>query len=758
MSGKKGQNRFSAVGSLFSGSLLEVMAIIARFRRRKGFSLRSKFLVLVLAIFTLPWMGVRYVNEMKRFLLQGQEDALLLTAKAVGTVLNDRDELFRPDTGVPELLGGRYDLYAHQLQNLLQLDGDPVDWGSQLDSLRDFTGSLAEECTAQYNPFSLSIRHTLGYRNQFLYALFLVDDDVVVYRDIDLRNLDHSDQLRLTIQNLPSQILRYLLLAKKDGRMSVYLMDEEWRYPLTGEPVSEINAVMKETAHGFNVEIRLPRFMVRSSSRVGFEVVDVDDDQTREIKDIITTYPKAENLQLSRVMIHSPELAKILGGLDRQVARTWILDAQKRVRAVVGSLGSTFADGISQDESVGMLKKISNSYNALFDKLLNMPSPDFQDIELDTTHRSDVIIDEALKGNPHSRRRLSVDNRAEILAAAHPIWSGSNVIGAVIVEQSSAEVLKLQNQALRSVAAVTLVAFLFITLTIFIFATRLTIRIRKLHLATEQSITSEGRVRKEYVDAFQPGGGDEIGVLSGSITGMLGRLSEYTRYLEAMPDTLAHELNNPLYVVSSSLEILARDSRDAAESKYMKRAQKGIQRLRSILTSLTEAANLEDALQYEDNEEFDLVELVEGCTEGYQMSFPKHHFELHKPSRRLLVSGAPDRIAQLLDKLIDNAIDFSDADTEISISLAAEAEDAVIRVKNTGSTLPEEMKERLFDPMVSVGRKDATQSHLGLGLFVVRIITEYHHGEVSAENQHNPDGVCLTIRLPRLPNRIEPSQ
>jgi two-component system, OmpR family, sensor histidine kinase ChvG len=48
-------------------------------------------------------VGIHYVNEMKRFLLQGQEDALVLTARAVGTVLNDREELFRPDTGVPEL-------------------------------------------------------------------------------------------------------------------------------------------------------------------------------------------------------------------------------------------------------------------------------------------------------------------------------------------------------------------------------------------------------------------------------------------------------------------------------------------------------------------------------------------------------------------------------------------------------------------------------------------------------------------------------
>lgn len=721
-----------------------------RVHRPRRLTLRAKFLLLVLAIGTLPWMGTRYVNEMKRFLLQGQEDALMLTARAVGTVLNDREELFRPDTGVPELIGDRYDLYAHQLPNFLQLDGDEADWGAQLDNLRSFTGSLGEECTARYQPWSLSVRHTLGYRGQFLYALFMVDDDTVLYRANDLRRLDHSDQVRLTIQNPPSQINRYLLLTRKAGRMSVYLMDEQWRYPLTGEPVAEITAVMKETPAGYNVEIRLPRFMVRSSSRVGFEIVDVDDAGSRVASDAITTYPRAENLQLSRVMIHSPELAKILGGLDRQVARIWIIDDQQRVRAVVGSLGGRGYD----DAETGWLTRLYRPFDAIFNWLLQLPDHEFVDVETTVTHRSDAIIDEALKGNAQSRRRLSVDNQAEILAAATPIWSGNGVIGAVVVEQSSTEVLKLQRDVLKSVAAVTLVAFLLITVALFVFATRLTLRIRKLHQATEQSITPEGRVRREYIEAFPGGGGDEISDLSRSITGMLGRLSQYTKYLEAMPDTLAHELNNPLNVVSSSLEILSRDSREAAQSKYMERAQKGIQRLRSILTSLTEAANLEEALQYEDREQFDLVELVEGCTEGYQISFPGHVFRLGRPSQPLYISGAPDRVAQMLDKLVDNAVDFGDAQGEIGIDVLRENGHAVLRVSNFGSTLPLEMKERLFDPMVSVGTKDATRTHLGLGLFIARLITEYHQGEINAENLREPDGVCVSVRLP-LALRLE---
>ena len=62
-------------------------------------------------------------QEMKKFLLQGQQDALLLTANGIATILNDRSELFNPATGVPEVLGNKDDLYAHRLDKPVQLDG-----------------------------------------------------------------------------------------------------------------------------------------------------------------------------------------------------------------------------------------------------------------------------------------------------------------------------------------------------------------------------------------------------------------------------------------------------------------------------------------------------------------------------------------------------------------------------------------------------------------------------------------------------------
>jgi signal transduction histidine kinase len=231
---------------------------------------------------------------------------------------------------------------------------------------------------------------------------------------------------------------------------------------------------------------------------------------------------------------------------------------------------------------------------------------------------------------------------------------------------------------------------------------------------------------------------------------MLDRLTHYTSYLERMPDTLAHELNNPLNVVNSSLENLGSSHPDITDSKYMTRARKGVDRLASLLASLTEARNLEDALETEHYERLNLNELLSMIIEGYQESHPEFGggFILQLPEHQVILKGSPDHIAQMMDKLLDNAMDFSAPGQPISLSLSIWNQQAIIKVMNTGKVLPEGFEERLFDPMVSLRQSGADRSHLGMGLHIVRLIANAHGGTVSARNNEAANGVVFEIRLP----------
>ena len=116
-----------------------------------------------------------------------------------------------------------------------------------------------------------------------------------------------------------------------------------------------------------------------------------------------------------------------------------------------------------------------------------------------------------------------------------------------------------------------------------------------------------------------------------------------------------------------------------------------------------------------------------------------------------MIEGVPEYIAQLMDKLIANAAEFSFPGKPISIFCRAIKDQGVVRVSNYGPLLPEAMKGRLFDSMISVRPQEKQKEpHLGIGLHIARLVTEFHHGQIRAENLREGEGVAITLAIPLL--------
>jgi signal transduction histidine kinase len=164
---------------------------------------------------------------------------------------------------------------------------------------------------------------------------------------------------------------------------------------------------------------------------------------------------------------------------------------------------------------------------------------------------------------------------------------------------------------------------------------------------------------------------------------------------------------------------------------------------------MTEATRLEESLGDAQRERFDLAAVAAGCVDGYRAAYPGHAFELALPSGPLPVDGAPELIAQLLDKLIANAVEFGIPGTPVIVALERDGDNVILRVENEGAPLPAGMHERLFDSMVSVrGEQKSEEPHLGLGLYIVRLIAGFHRGHVSAADRERGDGVVVSVSLP----------
>lgn len=438
----------------------------------------------------------------------------------------------------------------------------------------------------------------------------------------------------------------------------------------------------------------------------------------------------------------SPEIAQIIEGLSRTTARIWVIDRQGTVLARAGTLKPAPA----QRPPGGLWDRVETAtVGRLYKAFLEQPREDFTDDAAAQGAPRGRDVEGALAGILTNDRRPTSDGRAVIVSAAHPVWVGDQVRGVVIAEETGNAVLAERNLAFERLFNIVLAVLLVGSLALTAYATVLSSRIRRLRDDAERAIDAEGRLRAPLASSKA---GDEIGDLSRSFASVLARLSDYASYQEKMASRLSHELRTPIAVVRSSLDNLKATALPEESRVYMSRAQEGLARLTQILTRMAEAARLEQSLSDVDRERFDLVAVVRGCVEGYRLAYPDARIALSGDGGPIEVDGAPDLVAQMLDKLVANAVDFARGGAiDVEVRRSGGAVD--LTVTNEGPPLPTGMAGRLFDSMVSVrAGGDAAEPHLGLGLYIVRVIAHFHRGTVHAADRPDGRGVTVGVTLP----------
>ena len=432
------------------------------------------------------------------------------------------------------------------------------------------------------------------------------------------------------------------------------------------------------------------------------------------------------------------EIDAILLGLQRTSSRIWVVDRGYQVIASAGNLRRP----VDVAEDAPWWKPLA-SYAVGW--LIPRPTEDFVESHPEDVLATGADVAAAMQGTPATRTRLTRDGRAVVISAAHPIWSGDEVTGAVVTEETTNSVMSVKSEALERLLWLTLAAFAGAGALLMAFATRLSMRIRRLRDEAESAIDARGHITRL---AAGSGARDEIGDLSRSFSAVLERLAEHHSYLESMAGRLSHELRTPIAVVRSSLENLKLSPENAA--LYIERAEQGLARLGRILERMTEASRLEQSLRAVERERYDLAAVVRGCVEGYRLAYPQAAFALELPAgRKVEVEGAPDLAAQLLDKLVENAVDFSQGGAPVRVALEDAGGAAALTVTNKGPLLPDKMRTRLFESMISMREAGGTGTpHLGLGLYVARLIAEFHGGTIAAANLPGGDGVALGVRMP----------
>jgi two-component system sensor histidine kinase ChvG len=317
-------------------------------------------------------------------------------------------------------------------------------------------------------------------------------------------------------------------------------------------------------------------------------------------------------------------------------------------------------------------------------------------------------------------------------------------LGSVEIVETAERSLTLRDKALTQLLDFTLITSALVVILMFSFAAWLAWRLARLRQASESALTREGLVTT-FPETAAP---DELGDVARSFSMLLGRLNEYTGYLRTLAGKLAHEIRTPLTIVRSSLDNLESEQVTPAARTYLDRAREGSERLSAILVAMGAATRVEEAIQSAERSGFDLRALIDSAVGAYRTGFPQRQFSAELPAAAVPLSGAPDLIVQMLDKLVDNAVDFSPEGATITLRLAVEAGQVLIEVDNPGPILSGTGHSHLFESLWQSRSGADSRPHFGLGLYIVRLIAEFHGGTAQALNLSDGSGVRFRILLP----------
>jgi signal transduction histidine kinase len=556
--------------------------------------------------------------------------------------------------------------------------------------------------------------------------------------------LDLSDHLRITFTGLDNKIKNMVISASEPGVTTAYFVDDEWRYALEDGSENRVQGFVAQDPGGYTFEFRIPLSMLGSTRHFGLAVVDVDAAETLEVKSITSTLPSTGSEAIGLVVLKSPDVLKIIQGLGYSGASIQVIDVQRRVRAEVGSYVAEQIHKADEPSADSWLDVSLSRINTVMDAFYNLFDPSIQLMDRES---EDQVISSSLAGTPNVKRRFDV-TEGEMITAAHPIIAEDKIIGTVVLRQNTNRILELRRDALERITSFSVLSLAIFVFLILVFSVRLARRIRNLGVETTNAIDSHGRLKTNKLRG-EIRSGDEVGDLARSISSMLSKLHQHNQFLENMPRTLRHEINNPLNTLSTSLHNLEMADSSASREKYLESAKRGVLKIGMIVQNLADAANLEEALDSEELEVVDLQQLLRSYISNCQITHPKRKFEYRGTTQPTPAEVSDYRIEQLLDKLVDNAIDFSETGSTIVIGLTRDDHALSLFVSNEGAPIASGALENVFDSMVSVRDSNPdNRLHFGMGLYVVRVIAEHHGGSVKASNLLNNKGVTIRVSLP----------
>jgi signal transduction histidine kinase len=251
-------------------------------------------------------------------------------------------------------------------------------------------------------------------------------------------------------------------------------------------------------------------------------------------------------------------------------------------------------------------------------------------------------------------------------------------------------------------------------------------RVRVLERGADQVASGD------FTAVFPAAKGDELGQLARALDDMQRQLAQLESARRRFIATASHELRTPIFSISGFLELMEdEDLDDETRRQFVATVREQVERLGKLATDLLDLSRLEAGSLEIHREETDLGELTRAVSAEFAPALDKHDskLEVRLGAERIEAVCDPERVAQVLRILIDNALTHTPSGTGVVVSAARDNGAVRLAVSDDGPGISDAAAERVFEPFFT--SDDAQGS--GLGLAIARELAERMDGSLDID-------------------------
>ena len=240
----------------------------------------------------------------------------------------------------------------------------------------------------------------------------------------------------------------------------------------------------------------------------------------------------------------------------------------------------------------------------------------------------------------------------------------------------------------------------------------------------------------------------ELNQLSVSYNKMLERLSEAFKLQRQFTSNAAHELRTPLAVMQLQIDLYnssKHPNNDTSAQQTISMITEQTERLSKMVRTLLDMSELQTIAR---DEEIAISALVEEVLADLEPLAQEKGINLIEKCDNVLLMGSDILIYRLVYNLVENAIKYNFSGGTVTVTATQQNSQLHLTVEDTGNGIPEELKERIFEPFFRLDKSRSRElGGVGLGLALVREIVRVHNGSILVKNNAN-SGTTFEVIFP----------